>query len=178
MLLKTAEISPNSIEEAKAVATQITSFPRAPEYQAASDTVGTGIPAWFIGCLHYREDTAMSLRAYLGNGERIIGTGRKTQEVPKLRGPFATFHEGAVDALNLDLGSFRDWSDIGNCLVRAEIWNGEGYNHLHVVNPYLFAGTSVYKAGKYDYDGHYNPHLVDRELGVVCIMKALGIPLN
>lgn len=173
--LKTTTVNAPSMGEAKAVANRIISLPWASEYKAAADTLGNGIPSWFIGCLHYREITSMSLKAYLGNGEMIIGTGRKTHLVPKLRGPFATFHEGAVDSLNLSFKGFGNWTDIGNCLVRAEMWNGEGYNHLGVVNPYLFSGTSIYHMGKYDLDGHYNPRLVDQELGIVPIMKALGV---
>lgn len=159
---------------AKAIVQRIQAAPWATEYKAAADTLGNGIPPWFIGCLHYREDTYMSLRAYLGNGEMIIGTGRKTQDVPQLRGPFQTFHEGAVDALNLSFNGMTNW-DIGNCLVRGELWNGEGYANRGVINPYLFAGTSIYTSGKYRSDGQYDPNLVDQELGIVCIMKALGV---
>lgn len=173
--LRMAKVNIASMDEAEAVANKITSLPWAPEYSAAASTLGNGIPAWLIGCLHYREITSMSLKAYLGNGEMIIGTGRKTQLVPKLRGPFDTFHEGAVDALNLSFKGLSNWTDIGNCLVRAEMWNGEGYARMGVVNPYLFAGTSIYHSGKYKSDGHYDPGLVDQELGVVCIMKALGV---
>src|ERR1700761_1092307 len=36
------------------------------------------------------------------NGEEIIGTDRKTHLVPRNRGPYATFEDGAVDALHLD----------------------------------------------------------------------------
>lgn len=173
--LRLAQINPSKMDEARRVADNIAMLPRAPEYKAASDTLGNGIPPWFIGCLHYREDTGQSLRSYLGNGELIIGTGRKTSIVPKLRGPFATFHEGAVDAMNLEFKGTTQWQDLGNCLVRAEMYNGEGYAMMGVVNPYLFAGTSIYHSGKYSYDGHYDPNLVDQELGIVCIMKALGI---
>lgn len=173
--LKTTSVNVQAMDEAEAVSNRITSLPWASEYRAAADTIGNGIPPWFIGCLHYREITTMSLRAYLGNGEMIIGTGQKTRLVPKLRGPFATFHEGAVDALNLSFSGLGNWQDIGNCLVRAELWNGEGYARMGVVNPYLFAGSSIYKRGKYDSDGHYDPDLVDQELGLVPIMKALGV---
>jgi lysozyme family protein len=173
--LRIAEVNKDAKTLASGIAGKITALPNAPEYRAAADTLGNGIPAWFIGCLHYREVTSMSLRAYLGNGEMIIGTNRKTQAVPKMRGPFMTFHEGAVDALRLSFSGMSNWNDTGNLLVRAELWNGEGYNRLGMVNPYLFAGTSIYHKGKFDYDGRHNPNLVDQELGIVCIMKALGI---
>lgn len=178
--LELAQVNPSSMSAAEAIAERIKSDPWASEYQAASSTVGTGIPPWLIGCLHYREITSLSLKAYLGDGEMIIGTGQKTVDVPKLRGPFATFHDGAVDALNLQFsGVTTGWDDIGNCLVRAEEWNGEGYFEMGVINPYLFAGTSLYHSGKYGSDGHYDPNLVDEELGIVCIMRALGVvPAN
>ena len=172
---KLAQVNASQIKAASDIAKRIESQPWDFEYRSAADTLGNGIPTWLIGCLHYRENTSLSLRAYLGNGELIIGTGRKTQLVPKLRGPFASFHEGAVDALNLEFKGLTNWTDLGNCLVRAEMWNGEGYNRMGVVNPYLFAGTSIYHKGKYRSDGHYDPNLIDQELGVVAIMKALGV---
>src|SRR5579871_6669689 len=64
----------------------------------------TGVPWFFIGCLHYREGN-LDLSTYLGNGEPL---DRPTRLVPAGRGPFfqhpgeephGAFIRGAIDAL-------------------------------------------------------------------------------
>lgn len=167
----------DSTHEAEAfhVAAMISAGVLHDEYKKASDALGGHIPPWFIGCLHYREQSSLTLRAYLGNGQLIIGSGKKSSIVPVGRGPFKTFHDGAVDALKLvGFDKFSTWT-AGECLERAEKWNGLGYMKRGVVNPYLFAGTSAYHSGKYVADGHYDPSAMDKQLGVACIMKSLHI---
>lgn len=67
-------------------------------YEAVS--AATGTPWGVIGVWHYRE-SACDFRGVLHNGERILGTGRKTKLVPAGRGPFTTWEEAARDALAL-----------------------------------------------------------------------------
>src|SRR5262245_63583168 len=58
----------------------------------------TGVPWFVIAALHNRESDA-DFGTYLGNGEPL---DRVTRLVPKGRGPFETWEEGAIDALTLD----------------------------------------------------------------------------
>lgn len=58
----------------------------------------TGVPWDVIGVIHYRESSG-SFAGVLHNGQKIIGTGKKTTLVPKGRGPFSTWEDAAVDAL-------------------------------------------------------------------------------
>ena len=58
----------------------------------------TGIPMAFVAAIHSRElasDVGV-FKAYLGNGQPL---NKVTTIVPKKRGPFKSWHEGAIDAL-------------------------------------------------------------------------------
>jgi lysozyme family protein len=137
-----------------------------------------GVPAQFIGCLHNME-CLNNFRGYLGNGELIIGTGRKSTLVPKGRGPFGTFEAGAADAFKLDgLLGIKDWS-LGLELLLAEKFNGTGYLKYHAQenSPYIWACTSINDGkGKYVRDGVYDPNApTNGQVGVAAIYKQLEI---
>src|SRR5437588_11228445 len=55
----------------------------------------TRVPWFVIGVLHVREAGLRhgkpDFTAVLHNGERIVGTGRRTSLVPRGRGPFSTW---------------------------------------------------------------------------------------
>lgn len=133
----------------------------------------TGVPWAFIGVLHYRE-SACDFRGVLHNGEKILGTGRKTGLVPKGRGPFATWEEAACDALALK--GFRPgapaWSII-RCLYEGERFNGFGYRMRGVASAYLWSGSDQYVRGKYVADGKWSATTIDRQLGIAPLMKRL-----
>lgn len=147
----------------------------------------TGVPWDVIGVIHYRESTN-DFRGVLHNGERIIGTGKKTTLVPKGHGPFSTWEQAAIDALmnaGPKIGQNKDWS-IGNTLDLLERYNGLGYRNGPVVksgdkvtryppqaSPYLWAGTDQYTKGKYVADGKFDPNHVDKQLGVAAILMKL-----
>ena len=71
----------------------------------------TGVPWYFVALCHYREFN-FDFDTYLGNGETLK---RVTCLVPKGRGPFASFVDGAVDALRIEhfVGT-QDW-----CIART-----------------------------------------------------------
>lgn len=131
----------------------------------------TGVPWDVVGVIHYRESTN-DFRGVLHNGQKIIGTGKKTTLVPKGRGPFSSWEDAAVDALmncHPHLGKNKDWS-IGNTLDLLERYNGLGYRNKGLPSPYLWAGTDQYKSGKYVADGKYDPNHTDMQLGVAAIL--------
>jgi lysozyme family protein len=136
-------------------------------YQAVSDMTDYGVPWEFIGALHYREATC-NFNCCLANGQSIR---RRTTIEPIGAGPWPTWEESAVWALNHDgLLTITDWSP-GVCLFEGEEFNGEGY-HLHGwENPYLFGGTNYYTSGKYVRDHVYDPHVVDPQIGIAALMK-------
>ena len=141
-------------------------------YEAVS--AATGVPWDVIGAIHYRESSG-SFAGVLHNGQKIIGTGKKTTIVPKGRGPFNTWEEAAVDALmncSPYAGKNRDWS-IAGTLDLLERYNGLGYRKMGLPSPYLWAGTDQYVKGKYVADGKFDPDHIDKQLGVAALLKKL-----
>ncbi|RYF36167.1 MAG: hypothetical protein EOO38_28060 [Cytophagaceae bacterium] len=137
----------------------------------------TGVPAELIGAIHMMEGSC-DFRAYLGNGEKIVGTGRKSAIVPKGRGPFKTFEAGALDALKLlGLLDVKKWS-LGLTLQYAEKFNGLGYLLYHPEDnsPYIWACTNMNDGkGKYVADGQYDKHAsTDAQVGVAAMFKWLN----
>lgn len=119
--------------------------------------------AWILGVIHFKE-ASCNFKGVLHNGERIIGTGKKTTIVPKGRGPFVTWEEAAVDAITLN-GS--RWAklmggskDIGDILYALERYNGTGYitgAGKAETSPYLWACSNINDdKGKYVSDGKFD----------------------
>lgn len=134
----------------------------------------TGVPWDVIGVIHYRE-SSLNFAGVLHNGQKIIGTGKKTTLVPKGRGPFSTWEQAAIDALancHPYLAKNKDWS-VANTLDLLERYNGLGYRNKGLPSPYLWAGTDQYVKGKYVADGRYDANHVDQQLGVAPILMKL-----
>jgi len=131
----------------------------------------TGVPWPLIAVLHLRESDA-DFHTYLGNGEPL---NRRTRLVPKGRGPFATWEDGAVDALKYDgLTSLKDWR-IEKQLWAAEGFNGWGYANRGLPSPYVWGGTNIQKPGKYVADGKWNGRVWDTQPGVAPILVSLAM---
>lgn len=136
----------------------------------------TGVPAELIGSLHNME-CSCDFRGYLGNGDLIIGNGKLSVDVPAGRGPFETWEDGAIDALNFDgLTSMKSWS-IGLELMLAERFNGMGYLKYHTQHnsPYLWACTTINDGhGKYVKDGVWDENApTTGQIGVAAVYKQL-----
>lgn len=134
----------------------------------------TGVPWYFVALCHYRESN-FDFDTYLGNGESLKLV---TCLVPKGRGPFASFVDGAVDALRIQhfVGT-QDWC-IARTLYRLECFNGLGYHAKGVNSPYLYGGSTLYgpaeaKAGKFVADHVFDPSHVDSQLGTAVILHAM-----
>lgn len=133
----------------------------------------TGVPWWFIAVTHERE-ASQNWNTQLGQGDPL---NRKSIHVPRGRGPFSTWEEGAVDAL-VNCAPYaaknKDWS-IGGALSMLEEYNGLGYANKGVPSPYVWAGTDQYVSGKYVADGKYDPNAVDKQLGCAGLLKFMNI---
>lgn len=141
-------------------------------YEAVSKQ--TGVPWDVIGVIHYRE-SSLNFAGVLHNGQKIIGTSKKTTLVPKGRGPFSTWEAAAMDALVVcppHAANNKDWS-IAGTLDILERYNGLGYRNKGLPSPYLWAGTDQYVKGKYVADGKFDPNHVDQQLGVAALLMKL-----
>ncbi len=134
-------------------------------YQAVSER--TSVPLVLIAALHMRESSG-NFSTYLGNGEPLT---RKTKLVPKGRGPFATWEDGALDAIWFDQLDQNEvpWS-MPYCCYEGEAWNGFGPRNRGKKTGYLWSGTSIYTGGKYVADGVWSATTFDKQLGIVPVM--------
>ncbi|WP_439403002.1 hypothetical protein ACNJYA_12590 [Bradyrhizobium sp. DASA03068] len=131
----------------------------------------TGVPWPVIAVIHERESSQ--------NWGRSLAQGdpwnRVSVHVPEGRGPFNSWEEAAIDALlncHPHLAKRKDWS-LAGVLIALEMYNGLGYASKGVPSPYLWAGTSQYKSGKYVRDGVYDPGHVDQQLGCVAMLLSM-----
>ena len=164
------EIRPSRLAEANAVARKALNGKAT--YQQIERL--TGVPWYFAALCHYRESN-FDFDTYLGNGETIH---RATTIVPKGRGPFATFVDGAVDAFRIEnfVGA-HDWG-IARILYRLEAFNGFGYHAKGCNSPYLYGGSTLYgppeaRAGKFVRDHVFDSNHVDSQLGTAVILHAM-----
>ncbi len=143
------------------------------------------IPAWVIGCLHYRESN-FDFETWLANGDPLFdasGTPIVTTDVPAGLGPCSTW----VDAALLSL-QHQGWGagnlhwDVANALDNIHSWNGWGPEEYHHDNSgYVWACTNQYKSGMYTADDTWSDTAVDERPGCAAIMLALsamGVEIN
>lgn len=135
-----------------------------------------GIPWQLTGCIQSLECSSDPL-GVLHNGERIIGTNKKTKLVPAGRGPFRTWIDAALDAVDNQSGWDQPNWRIGTILKMSEVWNGTGYLRFHRQEntPYNWAKTNINDGtGKYVSDGKWSEHAPsEQQVGVAALLKML-----
>lgn len=139
-----------------------------PRYFEVARRLGARNPdqfAFILGAVHFKE-ASCDFRGVLHNGEKIVGTGRKTTIVPKGRGPFATWEDSAVDAIGIESSRWKNLlfgsNDVGDILYALERYNGTGYitgAGRAETSPYLWACSNINDGrGKYVSDGKFDPN--------------------
>jgi lysozyme family protein len=141
------------------------------QYQAA--VKGSYVPWYMVGILHGLE-TRFDFTRHLHNGDPLTA---RTINSPKGRPPAGeppfTWSESARDVLTVaHWDSERDWS-LAHSLYLAESYNGFGYRRRGLPSPYLWAGTDIYRKGKFTADGTFNSELKARGIGVAAVLKEL-----
>lgn len=134
-------------------------------------TAKTSVPWQAIAVAHERE-ASQRWNTQLGQGDPL---NKVSTHVPKGRGPFATWEDGAYDALMNCApyaGHWTDWSE-GGMLTLLEKYNGVGYAAKGKPSPYVWSGTDQYFAGKYVRDGVYDPNVIDAQLGCAGLLKEM-----
>lgn len=137
-----------------------------------------GVPWFWIGAIHMRE-SSNNFNTHLHNGDSLSGRTRRVPPgrpiAPPANGVRYTWLESARDALQQKgLQSIDNW-DIPTLCYQAERYNGWGYRYSksRPLSPYLWAGTNHYTKGKFVSDGRYSSSVIDPQLGVVPVMKAV-----
>jgi lysozyme family protein len=148
----------------------------------------TGVPWYVVACADALEGN-FGHEKYLGNGEPL---SRKTQKVPKGRGPFLdkngkpSWLVGAIDSMTYGTRYYpvKDFDgSVGYVLYFLEMHNGPGYYNKGKPSPYLWSYSDQYSKGKFiekkDKQGkhrsYYDPNLVSRQTGAACLLKAMGV---
>lgn len=134
----------------------------------------TGVPAWVVFCIHWKE-ASCRFDGALHNGDRCIGNGKKTWNVPKGRGPFNTWVDTATDALLMKKNIFPfNWSHIPSALLFCEKYNGLGHRNKGELSPYIWAYTNNHdETGNYVRDGVYDSSAQIKSCGVASLIKAM-----
>jgi lysozyme family protein len=128
-----------------------------------------GVPALWVMPVFEREQP--SFDTYLGNGQSLH---HRTTLVPRGRGPFDSWEDGAADALELDhITDVSEWTWPRAC-YQWELWNGLGPRRHGRPSGYLWSGTSVYRGGKYVSDGVWSRGTWDHQLGTVILARAIA----
>ncbi len=132
----------------------------------------TGVPWFVIAVIHERE-ASQRWNTQLGQGDPL---NRVSTHVPKGRGPFPTWEDGAYDALALCAPFAARWKDwtAGGALTLLEEYNGLGYAARALPSPYVWSGTDQYVKGKYVADGVFDPSAVDQQLGCAGLILAMA----
>jgi lysozyme family protein len=135
--------------------------------------------AYLLGVVHFKE-ASCDFRGVLHNGEKIVGTGKKTSIVPKGRGPFATWEDAAVDAIGIESSRWKvllaGGDSIGDILYALERYNGTGYitgAGKAENSPYLWACSNINDdKGKYVSDGKFDANAgTNSTVGAAVLLK-------
>lgn len=138
-----------------------------------------GIP-WAMTAVIHAMECNNDPKGVLHNGQRIVGTNKKTTIVPIGRGPFKTWMDAALDAVDSQsLWKVPNWS-IGYILKQCERFNGTGYitgAGRSEITPYLYSCTNINDgAGKYTSDGRFDPKAPSNgQVGIAAILRQLEI---
>src|SRR5216684_827433 len=138
-------------------------------YQAVEKL--TGVPWPVIAVIHERE-ASQAWWANLAQGDRW---DRVSRHIPRGQGPFKSWEQAAVNALNHSapfLGRNKDWS-VGMTLAQLEAYNGLGYQKMGKPSPYIWAKTSEYRSGKYVADGVYSATAIDTQDGCAALLMRM-----
>lgn len=136
----------------------------------------TGVPWWFIACIHARE-SSLSFSRHLHNGDplssrtRNVPAGRPLN--PPKNGFSYSWEESAIDALKYMKLHTKKFDSLGYVLFELERYNGFGYRNRGINSPYLWSFTQQYEKGKYIADGKFSYSAVDAQPGVAAIMRRL-----
>lgn len=171
MRWQAAVIAPHRARSVQVIVDRIEKH--AARYQAVGKP--SKVPYYVIAALHNMEAGGnFSLHLHEGSSLRY-----RTRYVPKGRPrigtPPFTWEYSAVDALAYDSMGSKKWTDLGASLSACEGYNGWGYRRYHpaVPTPYLWAGTSVERPGKYTGDGVWSSTARSQQLGVASIWKEM-----
>lgn len=141
--------------------------------QIANMKPGTVSPQ-ILFCLHLRESDC-NFKCSPAQGDSLM---RRSIHVPRGRLPDKeppyTFEEVAYDSyFNVDRLDLRNWKTPQGALDAITAFNGWGPEYRGYASGYTWAGTSIYRGGKFVSDGHWSSTTWDQQLGCAAILKRM-----
>lgn len=142
--------------------------------KALYESVGLGVPWWFIALVHQME-CGGSFKGHLHNGDPLTA---RTTHIPKGRPlmgePPFSWVDSARDALTYEnFVGLTTWSP-AVAIYRLEKYNGFGYRCVgRPPTPYLWGCSNISAPGKFTEDGRYDPKAVTKQIGAGVILKEL-----
>lgn len=153
--------------EVDEVARRLIGFIDAGRYRAGCSI--TQVPQAFAAASFEREADS-NFRLNPAQGAPL---GERSRIIPH-NGPFADWTTAQIAAYRIDLldaVGAANWTWPRAC-YEGETFNGFGYRAHGVHTPYLWAGTNVYRIGKFVGDNHFAWE-VDAQLGIIPLMKRI-----
>lgn len=144
-------------------------------YETVEKMRSPGCPAAVIFVFAYRESDA-NFGCHLHEGSPLTG---RTKYVPKGRplhpDPPYKWEQSAEDALYV-IKNYQNpakWDRVDHMVDTLTSMNGYGYRSKGIPSPYLVGGTNLQKPGKYVRDHVFDRTVMDKQLGVLPILKAI-----
>ncbi len=166
-----AEIKPDRVDEVEVIVSRILKN----QVRYTEVAAKSGVPWYVIAGLHNMEsggDFSMHLHegSPLTARTKYVPIGR-----PRTGNPPFTWEESALDALEYDSLAKVDWTSLDAALYACERYNGTGYLRYHpsTPTPYLWAGTTVERPGKYTGDGKWSAIATSKQIGIAALWKLL-----
>jgi lysozyme family protein len=125
---------------------------------------------WYVVAVLLEREAAGSFSAYLGNGDPW---NQATIHIPAGRGPFSSWEAGAVDAINFYQLDNTNNMSLGDLLQRMERFDGFGYRAHGIFSPFLWSYTDLYTKGKYVSDRNFDAAAIDRQIGIVALLRRM-----
>ena len=128
------------------------------------------VPWFVVGAIHGME-CSFNWKQCLHNGDPW---DEVTTHVPSGRGPFSSWEDAAVDALEMKRPIFPSLWTVAETSFFLERYNGLGYLNRGLNSPYLYSyGTAGVGVGKFVEDGRYDANEVSDQAGAMTIFRVM-----
>ena len=164
-------VNDNLVPKIDGVARRLVAPDKKQQYQAISAL--TNVPWFIIAVIHEREGS-QDFRLSIAQGDPW---NKVSVNVPRGRGPFASFQDAAIDALVSCAPFASRWGDwtFGGAMTLLEQYNGLGYANRNLPSPYIWASTNQYVKGKFIADHVFDPDRVDSQLGCAAMLVRMQV---
>lgn len=121
------------------------------------------VPWWFIAGIDMREMSFVHT-GHFANGDKILGTGRKTYRIPRGLGPAETWMESVKQVFDYKKRTAPEFTmllspnmNFGDACAAWELYNGRGSRNKGEYNSYVVGFTNFHdETGRWVADGRFS----------------------